>query len=69
MKYGLDYKQWYNDPRLDLNFLETVEYENYVTDRYVDLNDIVNNSAGELDLVIKTIDQIIELSKPNNLIQ
>jgi hypothetical protein len=65
MKYGNDYKQWYNDPRLDLSFLETVEYENFVTDRYVDLDDIINNSAGELDLVIKTIDQIIELSNPN----
>jgi len=60
------YKQWYNDPRLDLSFLETVEYENYVNDRYNDLNNIVNNSAGELDLVIKAIDQIIELSNPNS---
>jgi len=66
MNYSLDYKQWYNDPRLDLSFLETVEYENYVTDRYNDLNGIINNAAGELDLVIKAIDQIIELSNPNS---
>ncbi len=67
MKYSSNYKQVFNDPRLDLGFLETVEYENYVVDRYIDLDDIVNSSAGELDLVRSCIEQIIELSDPENI--
>ncbi len=61
--FSYDYKQWYKDPRLGLDFLETVEFENYVRDRYYDLGTILSKSSGELELVTKTINQIIELSK------
>ena len=57
------YKNFYNDPRLDLSFLETLEFENYVRDRHFDLNEILSNESGEIDLVLKTINQIIDLSE------
>jgi hypothetical protein len=57
------YKQWYKDPRLDLSFLETLEFENYVRDRHYDLSEILSTNSGEIELVLKTINQIIELSK------
>jgi len=66
MIYHDDYKQWLNDPRLDLAFLKTIEFENYVRDRYNDLNQIVNNGAGEIEMVTNTIDKIIALSKPKD---
>ena len=63
MRFGWgNFKQWYNDPRLDLSFLETLEFENYVRDRHFDLADILDTDSGEIDLVLKTINQIIELS-------
>jgi hypothetical protein len=66
MIFHEDYKQWLNDPRLDLGFLKTIEFENYVRDRYNDINDIVNNGAGEIEMVTNTIDKIIALSKPKD---
>ncbi len=58
-----NYKQWFKDPRLDLGFLETMEFENYVRDRHSDLSEILSTNSGESKLVLKTINQIIELSK------
>ena len=55
--------QWLNDPRVDLTILESLEFDNYVMDRYSDLKNILENSSGELENVEKTINRIIELSK------
>jgi hypothetical protein len=64
--YHNDYRLMLNDPRLDLEFLKTIEFENYVRDRYNDVNDIVNNGAGEIEMVTNTIDKIIALSIPKD---
>ncbi|MBO0329567.1 DUF6090 family protein [[Muricauda] lutisoli] len=63
-KYSLDYKELLSDPRIDLTFLETLAFDNYVLDRYNDLNNIVNTNTwtGELNHISKTMDRIIELS-------
>ena len=55
-----------NDPRIDLSILQTFEFDNYVQDRWFSLNSILNNSYGELDDLINTIDKIIELSEAKN---
>jgi hypothetical protein len=60
------YENYFNDPRIDLSFLETLEFENYVRDRHFDLKEILGSETGENDLVLKTINQIIELSEPEN---
>jgi hypothetical protein len=65
--YGWEnYRDWFKDPRLDLSFLETLEYENFVRDRHSDISEIVSPHSGELELITKTIDQIIELSEPKS---
>ena len=65
--YGWEnYRDWFKDPRLDLSFLETLEYENFVRDRHSDISEIVSTHSGELELITKTIDQIIELSEPKS---
>lgn len=64
--WSYDYKKWLDDPRINLDILEDLEFDNYILDRYADLEIIVNNSAGEMDRVIEAIDRIIELSKPKN---
>jgi hypothetical protein len=56
--------QWLTDPRVDLAILESLEFDNYVLDRYYDLLNIFENSTGELETVSNTIDRIIELSNP-----
>ena len=66
MVYGFEPFDSFKDSRLDLSFLETVEFENYVRDRFNDLLDIVNNDYGELDNVYNSIEKIIELSKTAN---
>ncbi|MCJ7468317.1 MAG: hypothetical protein MUO53_16690, partial [Maribacter sp.] len=58
--------KYLNDPRIDLSILQTLEFDNYVQDRQFDLNNILNNSYGELDDIINTIDKIIELSEAKN---
>lgn len=40
-----------------------MESENYVHDRHFDLKEILSTNSGESELVLKTINQIIELSK------
>ncbi|WP_350293375.1 DUF6090 family protein [uncultured Croceitalea sp.] len=64
MAFGWNnYKNSFNDPRIDLSFLETLEFENYVRDRHFDLKEILGSETGELDLVLETINQIIELTE------
>jgi hypothetical protein len=58
-----DYKKWLSDPRTDLGVLESLSFDNYVQDRHNDLNEIINNTAGEYELLQRTTDRIIELSK------
>jgi hypothetical protein len=65
--YWDDHKKWLKDPRVDLTILESIEFDNYVLDRYLDLKNIVENSQGELENMTKTIDEIIELSKPKKI--
>ena len=60
-----DLEQALGDPRVDLSFLETLEFDNFVMDRYLDLDEILNNVTGELELIESTIDRIIELSDPS----
>lgn len=62
--YWGEYDEWLTDPRIDLAILESLEFDNYVLDRYYDLKNILENSTGELENVAKTIDRIIELSTP-----
>lgn len=58
-----NYKDSFNDPRIDIRFLETLEFENYVRDRHFDLKEILGSETGEMDLVLNTINRIIELSE------
>ena len=51
---------------MDLSILQTLEFDNYVQDRQFALNNILDNSYGELDAVIHAIDKIIELSEVKN---
>ena len=53
------------DSRIDLSFLKRIEFDNYVLDRKNDLDNILKNSI-ELEVIIKAIDRIIELSEPKN---
>ena len=62
--YWDNYKNWLTEPRVDLSILKSIEFDNYVLDRYNNLTDIFENNSGELEKVTKTIDRIIELSKP-----
>ena len=64
--YSLDYTKSLTDPRIDLSFLKEMDFDNYVLDRYNDLNDLMSNSSGELKQITTTIDKIIELSKPDH---
>ena len=68
-KYSLDYKEVLSDPRIDLTFLETLAFDNYVLDRHNDLNNIVHSATGtgELNHITKTMDRIIQLSDPKSL--
>ena len=54
------------DSRVDLSFLTSLEFDNYVLDRENDLSQILNNNQGELEAIIIAIDKIIELSEPKN---
>ena len=64
--YNSSPHKYLNDSRIDLSILQTLEFDNYVQDRRFDLNNILNNSYGELDDIINTIDKIIELSEAKN---
>ncbi|HSM64581.1 MAG TPA: DUF6090 family protein [Gillisia sp.] len=60
-------KNWLTDPRVNLSILESLEFDNYILDRYYDLTNILENNSGELKNMTKTIDKIIELSKPRQM--
>jgi Family of unknown function (DUF6090) len=64
--YNQNYKNWLNDSRIDLSILQSLEFDNYVQDRYFDLLNILNSDYGELEAIITTIDKIIELSETKN---
>jgi Family of unknown function (DUF6090) len=64
--YWDDSKKWLTEPRVDLTILKSLEFDNYVLDRYYDLKNIFENSSGELERVTKTIDRIIALSTPKS---
>jgi len=61
-RFSFDHLDLLNNPKVDLAILETLEFDNYIDDRYNDCNQILNNVAGELELVYKTITQIINLT-------
>ena len=64
--FSSNYKKWLKNKKVDLQFLETLEFDNYVLDRYNDLNEILNNQENELLKISTAIDQIIAFSKPVN---
>ena len=61
--YWGEVDQWLTDPRVDLAILGSIEFDNYVLDRYYDLLNIFENTTGELETITNTINKIIELSK------
>ena len=64
--YNVNKNDMLKDPRIDLSILKSLEFDNYVQERYYNLDNILGNSYGELDNVINTIDKVIELSDPRN---
>jgi len=54
------------DSRVDLSFLTSLEFDNYVLDRKHDIDEVLKNNSRELDAIIIAIDKIIELSEPKN---
>ncbi|MFY0630267.1 MAG: hypothetical protein JXR05_07785 [Flavobacteriaceae bacterium] len=59
-------KKWLKDSRVNLKVLQSLEFDNYVLDRYNDLNNILANTYGELDAIVNTINRIVELSDTKN---
>ena len=55
-----------NDKRMDLNVLETMEFENMMNARRRDLEDILHNNTNELQRLEQLIETIISLSDINN---
>lgn len=66
-KYGLNYNELLTDPRIDMSFLETLAFDNYVLDRHNDINNILNIRSGELERIKKTMDRIIQLSNEESV--
>ena len=62
--FSSNYKEWLSNKKVDLQFLQTLEFDNYVFDRYNDLNEILNNQEDELLKISAAIDKIIAFSKP-----
>ena len=60
-----DFNFNFNDERNNFDALQTLEFEYLVKNRW-DLMDQILNTAGELQKVQETLDQIIALSKPTN---
>ena len=65
-KKHLSPSRGFGDSRIDLKVLTTLEFENHILDRRSNLQGILKNDKGELDIIKNTIDKIIELSKPND---
>jgi hypothetical protein len=55
----------FKDERNDFDVLQTLEFEFLVKSRY-DFNDQILYSSGELQIVQKTLDKIIELTTPQS---
>jgi hypothetical protein len=64
--FSLNYLDWLNNPKVNHDILETLEFDNYVEDRYNDLNEILYNISDELTLVYGSINRIIELTESIN---
>lgn len=65
MAKHMSFNGGYHDPRVDLSFLESPEYENWTIVRRGNLRDILGNGEDENELtkIQDTIDRIIELSE------
>lgn len=63
MYYANSPQKMLSDSRIDVSFLETLAFDNFILDRYYDILEIIENDEGEFDKMITTIDRIIELSK------
>jgi len=63
----LNKKGMLNHPKIELNFLTDLKFENLIHARMIDLTDIVNpDGANELNEVMASIDKIIELTANKN---
>ena len=60
-----DWNMNFKDERNDFDVLQTLEFEFLVKSRY-DFNDQILYSSGELQIVQKTLDKIIELTTPQS---
>jgi predicted nucleotidyltransferase len=60
-----DWNMNFNDPRVNFEALQTLEFEYIVKNRFDFVNEILV-SSGELKILQETLDKIIELSKPSN---
>ena len=61
--YAKSGKSILKDPKIDLNFLNDLEFENLIHNRMIFIEDIINPTGiNELQEVSKTIDRIIELT-------
>lgn len=60
------YREGLKDPRSDLDFLTTVEFENLIRDRRGTVHNLFRLETEEDDSrnIVKVMDRIIELSKP-----
>jgi hypothetical protein len=63
MSKHFDWDFNFKDDRNNFEALQTLEFEYYIKSRF-DLIDQILVSSGELQIVQKTLDEIIELSKP-----
>ena len=61
--YTSDYPMILGDPRVNKQVLTSLAFENYVLDRWSELNDIVNSAEREMQVVGEYIDRILELSE------
>lgn len=64
MSKHFDWNFDFNDPRNHFEILQTLEFEFKIKNRY-DLQDQILNTSGELQKVQKTLQDIIEITKPN----
>ncbi|MEO1033344.1 MAG: hypothetical protein AAFX55_18290, partial [Bacteroidota bacterium] len=67
LNLNLDYRKWLRDSRVDIDFLNSLAFENFVRDRHIDLNNIVSvnadNPSTELLKIYNSIDLILKFSK------
>ncbi|WP_250433954.1 DUF6090 family protein [Hanstruepera flava] len=65
MSKHFDWNFNFNDPRNDFEALQTLEFEYLVRNQHFLIDQILTNT-GELQKVQKTLNEIIDLSKPNS---